>query len=280
MFNITLAHEHCSMKNTNNIIKIACLVGLAFISVAFTSSINQVKLLPVKTFALGENVEYRVHYGFITAGEATMRVYKSLGKVGKKPCFKIEVEGKTTGAFDKFLSIKDIWGTMLDTGMYHPLQSYRYIEEGNYRLKEVVNYDYTNKKALVSHNDEKREVKLPGIVQDMVSGYYYFRLVDYSQLREGDVINVTGMFEEKVYNLKVKYSGKERIKTKFGRINAIVLTPQLPENKLFDGENAVQFFVSDDQNRIPLKIRAELVVGAVELDIKAYSGLKYPIKFG
>jgi hypothetical protein len=114
----------------------------------------------------------------------------------------------------------------------------------------------------------------------MVSGYYYFRLVDYSQLKVGDVINVTGMFEEKIYNLKVKYSGKERIKTKFGRINAIVLTPQLPENKLFDGENAVQFFISDDQNRIPLKIRAELVVGAVELDIKGYSGLKYPIKFG
>ncbi|MFY8033504.1 MAG: DUF3108 domain-containing protein [Flexibacteraceae bacterium] len=42
----------------------------------------------------------------------------------------------------------------------------------------------------------------------------------------------------------------------------------------------MQFFISDDQNRIPLKIRAELVVGAVELDIKGYTGLKYPIKFG
>jgi hypothetical protein len=277
---VKFSHKHTVMKKTKNNYFIFCISLFAVISVAFTSSVNQVKLLPVKTFAQGESVEYRVHYGFITAGEATMRVNKSLVKVGKQPCFKIEVEGRTTGAFDKFLSIKDIWGTMLDTGMYHPLQSYRLIEEGNYRLKEVVNYDYTNKKAIVSHNDEKREVKLPGIVQDMVSGYYYFRLVDYSQLREGDVINVTGMFEEKVYNLKVKYSGKERIKTKFGRINAIVLTPQLPENKLFDGENAVQFFISDDQNRIPLKIRAELVVGAVELDIKGYTGLKYPIKFG
>ncbi|MFY8034927.1 MAG: DUF3108 domain-containing protein [Flexibacteraceae bacterium] len=196
------------MKKERNLLLIACFGLIAVLSVAFTSSINQVKLLPAKTFAQGENVEYRVHYGFITAGEATMRVNKSLGKVGSHPCFKIEVEGRTTGAFDKFLSIKDIWGTMLDTGMYHPLQSYRLIEEGNYRLKEIVNYDYANKKAIVSHNEEKREVKLPGIVQDMVSGYYYFRLVDYSQLKVGDVINVTGMFEEKIYNLKVKYSGK------------------------------------------------------------------------
>jgi len=268
-----------SMKRKNNYYLLTFVFSLAFVAFGFTSSVTQVRLLPNRTFNEGESVDYRVHYGFITAGEATMKVHNGLAKINGKPCFRIEVLGKTTGAFDKFLRIRDTWGSLVDTSNFFPLQSYRLIEEGNYRLKEVYDYDFANKKALIQHNQEKREVKLPGIVQDMVSGYYYFRLLDYNGMKTGEIINVTGIFEDKVHYMKVRYNGKEKLKTKFGRINAIVLSPIMPDNKLFDGENAIQFYISDDLNRVPLKISAELMVGAVELDIKEHRNLKYPLKF-
>jgi len=63
---------------------------------------------------------------------------------------------------------------------------------------------------------------------------------------------------------------KEKLKTKLGLIDALVLEPVMPENKLFDGGEAIKVWLSDDKNRIPLKIKAEMFIGAVEVDIKSY----------
>jgi len=38
-------------------------------------------------------------------------------------------------------------------------------------------------------------------------------------------------------------------------------------------------WISDDQNRIPLKIEAELLLGSLDMDIEDYQNLKYPIRF-
>ena len=261
---------------------VSVLQALFFIVVfcAFAPAGDVVKILPNRSFYSGEHIEYRVHYGFITAGEAEMNVVNSTETVNNRPCHKLEVVGRTAGAFDKMLKIRDTWGAYMDTATYVTYKNYRRIEEGNYRRNEQINLDYKNQKGtIVVNNDAPKDLKLPGYVYDMVSGYYFLRLLDYNSLREGQIISINGMLEDKFYNFKIKYVGKERIKTKYGRTNAIFLAPILPENKLFNGENAIKFYISDDANRIPLKIRAELYVGAVELDIKGYNNLRYPLKF-
>jgi hypothetical protein len=90
---------------------------------------------------------------------------------------------------------------------------------------------------------------------------------------------LTGIFENKTYNFKIIYLGKERIKTKFGKADSFVISPIMPDNKLFSGRNPIKMWISDDQNRIPLKIEAELVLGSLDLDISDYANLKYPIVF-
>jgi len=237
-----------------------------------------IRPLPNHSFYSGEHIEYRVHYGFITAGEAQMNVLSSNEKFNNRPCYKLEVEGRTTGAFDKMLRIRDTWGCLMDTSMYVTYKNYRRIEEGNYRRNEEISLDYPTKKAsMLVEGDKPKELTLPGYVYDMVSGYYFLRLLDYDNMKEGQVIAMNGMLEDKFYNFKIRYNGKDRIKTKYGKANVIYLAPIMPENKLFDGENAIKFYISDDANRIPLKIRAELYVGAVELDIKGYSNLRHPL---
>ena len=51
----------------------------------------------------------------------------------------------------------------------------------------------------------------------------------------------------------------------------------MPDNEMFDGKNSVLFWLSDDENKIPLKIRAKMFIGAVEIDIKSQKGLKHPL---
>jgi hypothetical protein len=48
----------------------------------------------------------------------------------------------------------------------------------------------------------------------------------------------------------------------------------MPKNKLFRGQQPVTVWVSDDQNKIPLKIKAKLMVGNLNMEIKDVKGLR------
>src|SRR5690606_32611422 len=121
---------------------------------------------------------------------------------------------------------------------------------------------------------ERKTFQTAGELLDIVSGYYFLRTLDYSTYKKGDIIALDAFFDEEIYDFEIQYSGKEKLKTAVGEINSIVLTPVIPENKLFDGENAIRVWISDDANKIPLKIKASMFVGAVEIDIVSYKNAR------
>jgi hypothetical protein len=252
--------------------------------VAFTPG-GKKALVDKNVFGTGEKLEFRVHYGFINAGEATIETYQQLYKVNDKACFKGSVSGRTSGPFDLALNIRDTWVSYFDSSNCVPQKFYRDIEEGKYRLKEAVFYDYKAGLANVERegrngdDKSKKSYKIPDDVVDIVSGYFFLRTVNYNVLKVGDTISTTAFFEDKVYDFKVKFLGKGKVHTKFGKINAIKLSPVMPDNKLFEGGNSIRMWLSDDKNKIPVKIEADLFVGAVEMDLKSYRGLKNPISF-
>ena len=111
---------------------------------------------------------------------------------------------------------------------------------------------------------------MPKNAQDLVSGYYYLRTLNFDKLKEGDILTIDAFFDDEIYDFQIRFLGRESVKTKLGQIKSIVLSPIMPENSLFDGENSVKVWISDDSNKVPLKIKAEMFVGAVEIDIVKY----------
>ncbi|MDN4166252.1 DUF3108 domain-containing protein [Cytophagales bacterium LB-30] len=233
---------------------------------------------PEIAFHPGEKLTYRVHYGFINAGEAVMEIHDKIQMVNDRPCYKINVEGKSTGMFDYMLRIRDTWGTYLDTTALLPHRFYRYVEEGKYRKYEITDFNRQKDSVIVKNLDKKnkkdvRKVQyfpIPENAHDMVSGYYYLRTLDYSKIKPGTIIELDGFFENTSYNFPVRFMGKEMVNTDLGKLNALVLQPIMPENSLFSGEDAIKVYISDDTNKIPLKVKAEMFVGAVEIDITSY----------
>lgn len=112
-----------------------------FILLLSSYQIEDDKLSQYNCFTTQEKLEYRVHYGFINAGEAKIEINPSLYRVNNKICYKAVVSGKTTGAFDLAMRIRDTWESYIDTTTRIPHRSYREIEEGKYRLKEYVFFD-------------------------------------------------------------------------------------------------------------------------------------------
>ncbi len=177
--------------------------------------------------------------------------------------------------------VRDHCGTYVDTTTMLPHRSYRYIEEGRYRKNEIVDFDRKNKVAIVSKLDkqtkalrEKKTYPIDPSMQDIVSGYYYLRTLEFKNRKAGEVIKIKGFFNEEEYNLEMIFEGRESLKTNIGDIQTLVFSPILPKNKLFDGEKPIKIWLSDDLNKIPLKIKAKMFVGSIDIDIKSATGLR------
>jgi hypothetical protein len=289
MKNNTLNWSMANLKESLPLFKYWYLIPvLAVLFSAFTVINEAVPLREVnnESFSEGERLEFKVHVGPINAAYSTMAISDTVYQINGRPCYKISIEGNTTGFFDMFVRVRDVWGTYLDTQAILPQRFYRNIQENKYRKYEIVDFDHKNKKAIVTKLD--KETKRPTETkpfdisensQDLVSGYYFLRTLEYKNKKEGEIISIPAFFDNEKYNFDVRFVGREEVRTKIGKINALVLSPIMPSNSLFDGENAIQVWLSDDKNKIPIKIKAKMFVGSVEIDLLEAKNIKSPINY-
>jgi hypothetical protein len=237
-------------------------------------------------FEAGEEIQYKIYYSFITVGKGQIKVHKNPFKINNRGAYKVDVIAKTTGMVDWVAKIDDHWGGYIDTASLVPHQAYRFIKEGGYRKDEIVNYDHNSQmlevKSMGKSDDTFREpmyFQFPPQIRDLISGFAYFRSVDFTVLMPNDTIKVPAFFEDTFYNLEIIYLGDETLDLPIGKVRAHTVTPGMPETKIFDGENSIKAWFSADKNKIPLKINAELTVGSGGLEITSFRNIKYPINF-
>lgn len=270
------------MNIKKNILRAIITLLLFGLVSAFTTESYDYKIKNT-TFKQGEKLTYRLHYGVFTGALPTLETATKTYSVDGRPCHRVEVSGKTIGVFNKLFKVKDIWRSYIDTTTMLPKHAFRQINEGNYKLKEDIQINRGSHKITVTKEKKSgkkvKEFDAPEGIHDIVSGFYYFRNIDYSKKSIGDKITIKAFFDDELYDLTVIYQGTETIKTSLGKIKAIKLNPVVPDNEIFDGEDSIGFWLSDDKNKIPLKIKAKMFVGAVELDIKNYQNLRHTIKF-
>lgn len=259
--------------------------------VVFLSSFIQsegVYVYPVvknESFEVGEELEYKMTFSFFNVGTGKFIIRDQIYNFDERPSYKIDVYGKTSGFVNWLAHVDDHWGAYIDTSALLPHRTFRNIKEGKYRRNEIVNFDHETSMIEVKVLDQKtRKYKPPKYfyhpeqkVFDMFGGMLYFRTLDFRRYSEGDTLRVDAFFEDTFYKFNTIYVGKEVIKTKVGKFRAIVLMPVMPDNDLFRGENSIRIWISDDKNRIPLKVEAEMFIGSAGVEITSFKGLKNPI---
>lgn len=242
---------------------------------------NTYRTVKNNNFQLGEKLEYVANYAFLY-GAATVNMDTKIHYVNNRPCYKVAINGKTTGMLAMMMKVNDTWESYIDTSAMIPHKATRDIIENKYTKKETVVFDHLRQIAEVRSTTGKEpekleQFKIPRYAQDMVSGYYYLRTLDFKNFKVGDTISVEGFFENKNYNIRIKYLGKETVSTKVGKIPSHIIAPIMPNNEMFDGKNSIKFWVSDDENRIPVKIWAKMFIGGVELGLVKHQNLKAPL---
>ncbi|CDF81015.1 conserved hypothetical protein (DUF3108) [Formosa agariphila KMM 3901] len=231
-------------------------------------------------FQNGEWFKFDMSYsGFLKAGEATLEVKDNEFK--GKPVYHIVGKGWTTGAIKWFFKVEDLYESYIDKSTYVPYKFIRKIDEGGHTKDIEIEFNQSANKALV--NNKKRatskEFDIPKNVQDMVSTFYFLRNeLEIEKLKAGDEILVDMFFDEENYAFKLRYLGTETIETEFGKIASLKFRPYVMAGRVFKEEESLTLWVSNDRNKIPLRIKADLAVGSLRADLSAFKGLKHPFK--
>ncbi|MBC7425151.1 MAG: DUF3108 domain-containing protein [Bacteroidia bacterium] len=221
-------------------------------------------------FTYGEKLNYRVHYGFINAANIEMEVYGSVEEVYEHKTFHIRAEGKTIKTFDWAYKVRDKFDTYIDQDALCPIKFTKTVREDNYYDTDLVAFKHEKKKLFGS----KGVLDMPEYTQDVISALYYARTLDLAKAKKGDTYPIDVYLDNKIYNLKFKYDGKETIKTDIGSVKCYKLLPALIVDRVFKNENDMTIWISEDDNKIPIRIKADIAVGSIKVDITKYSGLK------
>ncbi len=116
-------------------------------------------------------------------------------------------------------------------------------------------------------------------VQDIISAFYYLRNhPNIDKLKSGESITIDMFFDEEITKFKLKYIGRQDITTKFGSVSTMVFKPLVQTGRVFKEKESVTLWITDDNNKVPVRIKADLAVGSLKADIDEYKGLKYPFK--
>ena len=259
---------------------------LLFIGLALFTSANAQKTLSsaFKAFQRGEILNYRVHYGFVDAGEATITVTKDSLKFRNRPTYHVVVTGSTRSAFDWFFRVRDRYDSWMDEETLLPQLFLRRVDEGGFIINQDYRFNHQTNTVNVkrSGTDKGRSTEgtvfeLPHSTHDIISFFYYARSLDLKGAKMGDVINVKTFFDEEIFPMQVKLIGREVIKTKVGKIRCIKIRPIIQKGRVFEEEEDLTLWVSDDFNRVPVRIQADVLVGSIKMDLKGFSNLVHPL---
>ena len=232
------------------------------------------------SFQSGEWLKFKLNYsGWVKAGNATLEVKEATLK-NRAVCHVVG-KGWTTGAIKWFFKVNDLYESYFDKATGRPYKFIRNISEGGHVKNRVIEFDYEKNLAFVNdlRHKTKKTVSITSDIQDMVSAYYYLRdHYDTDTIKVGHTVKLNMFFDNEIFGFKLKFLGRETISTKFGNINCLKFRPYVMAGRVFHEEESVTLWVSADNNKIPIKIKADLRVGSLRSDLVAFKGLKYPFE--
>ncbi len=237
------------------------------------NSSQNLDLLPVHNnvaFKEGEILTYRMHYGIINAGAAVLEVKPDLIDVSGRKVYHIVGSGYTTGTTDWFFKVRDRYETYMDKDALLPWLFVRRVDEGGYKFSQDYTFNHYTKKVDVG-NGEKFDVPIG--VQDMVSAFYSARNLDLSNAKVGDLFTLNCFLDKEIWPLKIKFVGKEDIKTDIGKYRCLKFRPIVQKGRIFKKEEDLNVWISDDKNHIIMRAQANVIIGSIKMDITGVKNL-------
>jgi hypothetical protein len=235
-----------------------------------------IRKLNQTAFKKGEFLRYDVSYGYFSAATATLEIAGVSKKINGRKTFHIIGKGRSAGALNWFFKVEDRYETYIDEEAILPWKFIRHVREGGYELDRDIRFNQYMNTAKVTQNGDKNYNVEPN-TQDLLSAFYYARTLDMQDAEIGQEFIINTFFDREIYPFKFKFLGHEIVKTDLGSFNCLKFRPMVEKGRVFKEEEDMTLWVSDDANKVPIRVKSDLLVGSIEMDLVEHKNLVRPL---
>ena len=231
-------------------------------------TVSEFRKVENNAFKVGEKLTFDVRYGFVTAGVASFSI-PQMKRISGREAYFVTFEVNTVPSFDWIYKVRDRYVTYIDKEGLFPWRFEQHIREGGYSRDFSAFFDQRKGKAKTSEG----EYDIPKYVNDIVSAFYLARTFDYSNMKVDDRFHLQNFYKDKVYDLDVRYVGRETVDVPAGKFDCLIVEPLVQEGGLFKSEGSVLVWLTNDKIRMPVKVKTKVVIGSIDADLTNYEGL-------
>jgi hypothetical protein len=237
-------------------------------------------------FKEGEVIKYQVYYnwGFIWLNAGLVDFKVKQATYTNRPVYYLDAFGATHKNYEWLYKVKDHYECFLDKQTLLPLWYKQSNYEGGFEVNNRYWFNYEKQIVITNTQNSKHPLvkdtlKLPPCTFDLISIVYYCRNLNFSKYKIGDTIPIKTIIDNEIFNLYIRYLGKEKIKNKDGsEYKSIKFSALLVEGTIFKGGEDMFIWVTDDLNRVPILIEAKILIGSVKAYYESGEGLRYPMQ--
>ncbi len=216
------------------------------------------------SFALGERFTYRISWMGLHAATAVMEAGAASPQDGRQ---RVRFVTTTTSSpvVTKFYPVDNRVESIVDAETLVPQRMLFRRREGKRRNDFDVTFNHAQGNVLSVKDGAPTTIAIPPGTQDSISCLYAVR--NASSLRPGFSQTMTVHHDKKNYRLEVKIETIEKVRGPWGEIEAIRVLAIMPFQGIFLNEGNIRVWFTNDERRIPVRMKARVVVGSVVADL-------------
>jgi hypothetical protein len=209
-------------------------------------------------FNKGETLDYTVTWMKVTGGTARMTIAPD-----GEDRFRITSVAKSSGGFARLFKIRDEIETIVARSDFSTLRITKNLDERGDKMLETTTID----DGIATRRRKKvRTLKVPRPVLDPISVIYHVRKFD---LTPGRTYELTLYADLKLYTVHARAVRREVVQTPAGTFNTILVEPEMLNSSGEPKEEKLYIWYSDDERRIPVRVRTEVDFGSVTATLKS-----------
>jgi hypothetical protein len=210
-------------------------------------------------YAKGETLDYTVTWMKLTGGTARMTI-SPLGN----DRYRITSVAKSSGSLSRLYKIRDEIETTVAREDFSTVRYVKNLDERGDKMKEVTVIE----DGVATRSRKKvRKLAVPRPVLDPISVIYRVRSLD---LTPGKTYELTLYADLKLYTVHATVVRREVVTTPAGTFNTVLVEPEMISSGV-TREEQLFIWYTDDERRLPVKIRTEVKFGSVTATLKSVS---------
>ena len=228
----------------------------------------------VLPFASGERLSYDVTWLGMRAGIATMIVQEGQGEGGRQQ-LTFNMTARSSPTVTKFYPVDNRGVSIVDRESFLP----RHMTFARREGKRFNDFDYTFRhgEGLVTavKDGKTDELSIPPDAQDAMSCLYYVRKV--LPFVPGASLAMTVHHDKKNYKMEVRVEALETVEGVWGARQTARVVVIMPFQGIFLNEGNIRVWFTNDERRVPVRMKAKVVVGSIVAELtEGYGATSQP----